>query len=275
MTKFKLCYKVPNTKNAYIAPQLLKSKQPEYEWDSKDNLTFRYSYEFMPKGILSKFIVSLNRHIEGHKLVWKNGVVLHHRDYQARAEIIEYYSKREIGIKVSGIWKRDFRTVIMHVFDEIHQTYKGLSYKKLIPCNCEKCKLSTNPNYYEYDILQKFLNDREPDIMCVESYKMVNVLGLVSDVFGTTDAEYNEGGQLLIGTPDLIFNAPIKNLIYQPEKEIDMREKNINVDGDATVQGNLVVADKITNSLNNLSTADLPQDIKNWTLPILRSDGKA
>jgi internalin A len=73
MMKFQLCYLTPNPSpkgegssplpfgegaggGVYIAPQLLTENQPEYEWNAGQNLRLRYSYEFMPKGILTRFI---------------------------------------------------------------------------------------------------------------------------------------------------------------------------------------------------------------------------
>jgi hypothetical protein len=40
---------------------------PDYTWDDRDNLFLRYQYDFfMPKGILSQFIVQMHRYIRNH-----------------------------------------------------------------------------------------------------------------------------------------------------------------------------------------------------------------
>jgi Leucine-rich repeat (LRR) protein len=57
MMRFKLCYPIPNRSCNYIAPQLLDINQPDYSGDDTNNLILRYKYEFMPKGILTRFIV--------------------------------------------------------------------------------------------------------------------------------------------------------------------------------------------------------------------------
>ena len=80
MMKFKLCYEIPNKRGTYVAPQLLTENQPDYEWDEKENLLLRYTYEFMPKGILMQFIVVMNENIWKQKYVWKSGVVLIRED---------------------------------------------------------------------------------------------------------------------------------------------------------------------------------------------------
>ena len=59
MTNFKLCYSIKDG-SEYIAPQLLIKNQPSYEWNDRDNLIMRYTYEFMPKGIITQFIVAVH-----------------------------------------------------------------------------------------------------------------------------------------------------------------------------------------------------------------------
>ena len=97
MMKFQLCYKLPETDNIYIAPQLLKYEPPNYEWDETNNLMLRYIYDFMPMGILTQFIVIMHSYIEKQPYVWKSGVILRvgvqYRYYQFQ----EVYSKAEIS----------------------------------------------------------------------------------------------------------------------------------------------------------------------------------
>ncbi len=100
MMRFKLCYPIPNRPANYIAPQLLDINKPDYHWDNSHNLILSYKYEFMPKGILTRFIVETHPWIEQQTLVWQTGVVLH-KD-ETRAEIIEQYNQREIKVRVTG-----------------------------------------------------------------------------------------------------------------------------------------------------------------------------
>ena len=183
MMTFKLCYQIPSTTDTYIAPQLLTENQPIYPWKEEDNLQLRFSYEFMPKGILTQFIVSMHRFIynqNGQSFVWKSGVVLV-KDKTA-AEVVEHYGKREIRIRVAGSHKKELMTIIMHELDNIHLTYNKLKYHKLIPCNCNECKPSREPHFYQFERLQKFIEDQQEQIQCQQSYKMIDVKRLVDDV---------------------------------------------------------------------------------------------
>jgi internalin A len=179
MMKFQLCYQIPGSPDTYIAPQLLTENQPDYTWDGCDNLLLRYTYQFMPKGILSRFIVVTHPMIADQCCVWKSGVVLE-KD-QIRAEVIEHYGRREIRIRVAGKHKKEMMTIVTYELDNIHDSYNRLKYDKLIPCNCAVCRAGQEPHFYPFEVLRKFTEDRRDLIQCHKSYEMVNVWGLIDD----------------------------------------------------------------------------------------------
>ncbi|MGD1699431.1 COR domain-containing protein, partial [Dapis sp. BLCC M229] len=182
MIKFKLCYKIPGTSQTYIAPQLLTEAQPEYDWDENNNLILRYTYEFMPKGIITQFIVVMHEYIEEQKYVWKSGVIL--KKNGAKAEVIEYYGKREIKIRISGQQKRDLITIVTHELDKIHSSYNNrLKYNKLIPCNCQTCNNNQNPHFYKFDKLNEWMSNGRLKTNCDNyPYDEVDIRSLIDDV---------------------------------------------------------------------------------------------
>lgn len=182
MINFKICFKIPSKRNQYLIPQLFEDSQPEYDWPEENNLFLHYNYEFMPKGIISRFIVILHYMIADER-VWKSGVVL--KKEETQAEVIEYYDKRELKIRVAGKNKRDMLTRVMHELEKIHNSFHNLKYDKMIPCNCDVCKRSTEPNSYKFDHLKSFLNKNIRQIPCVKSGKSVNVMSLIDDFRGT------------------------------------------------------------------------------------------
>jgi Leucine-rich repeat (LRR) protein len=180
MINFKLCYRIPNSE-FYIAPQLLTENQPQHEWDESNNLVVRYTYEsFMPKGIITQLIVAMHKLIAEQRYVWRSGVIL--QKGETKAEIIEYYGKREIKVRVLGKNKKELLTVVSYELDEIHASYKRLKFNKLIPCNCGKCKNSQDSHFYSLDVLEQFVDDRQEAIQCQRSYEMVDVRELIDDV---------------------------------------------------------------------------------------------
>jgi internalin A len=182
MMRFRLCYEIPHRPRTYIAPQLLSPNQPEYNWHNVDNLILRYHYDFMPKGMLTRFTVEMHMLIDSD-LVWKEGVIL--SDGNIRAAVIENYSKNEICIRVSGFPKKDLLTRIRHEFEKIHKSYEKLRYQELIPCNCPTCKGSQNPHAYVLQKLQERIQNQAYETECDQKpYHKVNIHSLIDDSIG-------------------------------------------------------------------------------------------
>ena len=260
MKKFQLCYQIPGNKNAFIAPQLLSDNQPEYAWDESSNLILRYTYpDFMPKGIITRFIVAMHEYIERQEYVWKSGVIL--AKDNARAEVIEYYGKREIRIRTTGDNSRDFMAIITYELDKIIKSYNRLKYSKLIPCNCPVCKNSQSPHSYPFETLQKFLADRQEQIQCQKSYEMVNVLSLIDDV-GLKPWARDEGKEIHRGNQES-SNISISNVetvvLHTGEGQIKMNNKqpketrNINTGGgnyNENIEGDYIQQRGTENTVN-------------------------
>ncbi|MCP4108250.1 MAG: leucine-rich repeat protein [Desulfobacteraceae bacterium] len=223
MINFQLCYKIPGTLDTYIAPQLLSENQPKYKWPEKNNIILRYTYEFMPKGIITRFIVAMHNQIADHKHVWKTGVIL--KKDKTAAEVIEYYGKREIKIRIAGNHKKELMTIVTYELDKIHDSYnRRLKYNKLIPCNCVTCKDSQEPYFYPLITLRKFTADRQERIQCQNSYQMVDVLGLIDDVLDRRQFFEQENRK----SQGVIIRGDIENLVIQQSEEGNniMEDKN-------------------------------------------------
>ncbi len=185
MMKFQLCYEIPQSKGNFIAPQLLTENQPRYDWDESNNLILRYSYDFMPKGLVRQFIVAMHQQIESQDYVWRSGVIIKNKNINnTRAEVTETYGKPEIKIRISGTNKKELLAIIINEFDQIHDLYSRLrdKYQKLIPCNCFKCKGSQSPNSYEFSDLKRRYENRKDTVECKISYENVDVLSLIDDI---------------------------------------------------------------------------------------------
>jgi Leucine-rich repeat (LRR) protein/GTPase SAR1 family protein len=184
MQRFFLTYKVSDAAG-YIVPDKLPSNRPKYDWDETNNLVLEYKYEyFMPKGLLTQFIVEQHQHITDHNLVWLRGVVLEYNG--ARAEVTEAYGARTIRVRIAGKRKRDFMTLLTSALDVINKQYNNLVVEKFIPCTCEKCLVEPKPHFYEFKDLQDRLDCNQETVECRKSYKHVNVRGLLDEVFNPT-----------------------------------------------------------------------------------------
>jgi internalin A len=178
MMKFQLCYTL-EANEAYIAPQLLSSDQPKYRWDPKGGLVVRYEYEFLPKGIVTRFIVAMHRLIAGGNLVWKTGVVLERGD--SRAEIIEEYSQRRIRVRVCGPDAYRLFAIVDEHLERLHAALPRLKYEQFLPCPCKECLGKAEPYGFALDKLIKMAR-KDQAIQCHESGEMVDAAQLVREI---------------------------------------------------------------------------------------------
>ena len=274
MMRFKLCYPIPNNPGNYIAPQLLDVEEPNYEWDNSNNLILRYEYTFMPKGIITRFIVETHPFIEEQKLVWKSGVVLN-KD-QTRAEVIENYNQREIQIRVSGNRKKELLTVITHELEKIHSSFERLQYQTLVPCNCSECAGSENPYSYDLEDLRKRLTKNKFQVECGKSYEEVDVRRLIDDVNLSLQPEYRESK--VENTPlqrklerEKSINLTVNNYNHNETKSTSEsrsmnsdQSRNVNIGGDATnISGGAFnlgeISGTVANSISQLPASSEPE----------------
>lgn len=186
MMKFQLCYALENERE-FIAPQLLSSDQPAYPWDASSGVTVRYKYEFLPKGIVTRFIVVMNHFIATEKLVWKTGVVLEREG--SLAEVIEEYGQKRIRVRVSGPNQRGLLSIIDEQLERIHRSFPRLSYDRHLPCPCTECRGKAEPYAFPLASLRN-MADKRREIQCHESGEMVDAAELISDVLGGRFSEH-------------------------------------------------------------------------------------
>jgi len=204
----------------------------------------------MPKGILTQLIVIMHSFILEQKYVWRSGLII--EKSKTRAEIIEYYNKREIHIRVAGAHKTELMAVITYQLDQINSTYKRLKYDELIPCNCSVCKSEKEPYFYRYEILRKFKEDHQKDIQCPRSYRMVNVGSLIADVKGIESMEEKREGDTVMAKYELHIGAGAK------------------VDG-SIILGSTIENSFIRESFNKVSSSDISGETKETLMKLAQA----
>jgi Leucine-rich repeat (LRR) protein len=220
MKKFQLCYAIPGREDHYIAPQLLGEQPPAYNWQEKNSLHLRYKYEaFMPKGLLTRLIVAMHPYIAGQKLVWRTGVVLVKGKHTA-AEVIEFYHRREIRIRVAGKNKRDLMTIVAYELDKLHKPFHQLNFDKLIPCNCATCRSAKEPHFYRLEALRTRLEHDKKIVECDKPpFQEVGVRALIDDV-GMRARKYDLS-RLLSQLEEAFSTEEIQTLCFELGIEYD------------------------------------------------------
>ena len=178
MMCFNLCYKIENTQ-IYIAPQLLNIQKPKFKFPKEKIFQFQYHYSFMPKGIITRFIVKMHRKIK-ENLVWQNGVVLQLENTQSL--ITEHLFERKMKIQLSGVNSKEFLFFIRDTLKSIHDTFTRLEYKELLPCNCVECLKSTIPHLYDLERLNNAKAKGVKNLQCQSSWADVPIIGLLDAI---------------------------------------------------------------------------------------------
>ena len=103
MQNFELCYLLADTKPpTWLAPQLLPAtKAPPLEgWGKAEDLVMRYRYQFMPKGLVNRLTVRLQRFVHDPRMAWVTGVLF---QQEATAVLVELLaSGGEIELRARG-----------------------------------------------------------------------------------------------------------------------------------------------------------------------------
>jgi hypothetical protein len=212
MMKFQLCYQLPEG-DAYIAPQRLTPTQPTYGRDEAGNLILRYEYDFMPKGMMTRFIVALHHLIADQRLVWKSGVILAREG--TRAEVIEDYPKRQITVRVGGPDTRGLLAIVDDQLERIHRTFPRLQYEKFLPCQCHVCQSRSEPFAYSLSELKDFAQTGD-GIQCRVSRTLMDAATLIHDLFPAVlrSAERRPGDEVSIGHAESAAPEP------EPRQEV-------------------------------------------------------
>jgi Leucine-rich repeat (LRR) protein len=190
---FDLCYKLPGSDDEYIVPLLLSKIKPEYDWDSKDNLQFRYQYPFMPKGIVSRLIVRMHEYVKD-RIEWNEGAVF--AKSGSMAQIIERKTVKE-GLKIIEIClqgtpnnRKEFLTLIREEIKKIQDSsFPSLPYLEMIPCSCNECSKETTPYFFAYDDIETYLQKGKTTIDCRKSTEGVSIAKLIGSVYDNVEIE--------------------------------------------------------------------------------------
>lgn len=178
--KFDLCFELPD--GDYLAPRLLPVDEIEHNWESSSETSkFELRYTFMPKGILTRLIVKMNSDILEDKY-WRYGVILEYEG--TKAFVQEKYFENKIKIELKGNYRREFLFSIRKHIKEIHKDYNDIQVHEMIPCNCSHCKTVPEPEFYPFELLQRYELKEIADIRCNKSLESVKVAELTNDIIG-------------------------------------------------------------------------------------------
>jgi len=135
MEKFELSFRLPGDRKTVAVPELMTEMEADWKAllpDLKQCLLFELHFEFLPEGVLPRFIVAthdLSR--EGER--WRGGVIL--RDRRNIVVVRGDSVDRQVRIAVAGpeSTRRDLLSAIRREFARINGSIAGLVVQEMVP----------------------------------------------------------------------------------------------------------------------------------------------
>ncbi|MCP4213489.1 MAG: GTP-binding protein [bacterium] len=127
MGKFQLCFPV---QGGWLLPDLLPAAQPVLEWSERNNLRFRFEYEFLPPSVLPRFMVKMHGDIVKNHC-WRTGVVLQDKNLDCTALVTADTDARRLEFRLKGPGKRAYFAALFVQLRRIHDDFEKLGVKEL------------------------------------------------------------------------------------------------------------------------------------------------
>ena len=200
MIRFEICYKVAESE-VYIAPQILPaSPPPDYHFSNKARPVsmLRYSYDFMPKGLITRLAVRMHSLIaQGQTLAWKDGFVLEQNG--VIAEVTETYGTREIHIRVSGQHSRRLLNAVAYEIDKLNRAYhfsERIQVHKLLPCTCSDCRNTEEPHFFKYVELHNIKSKGWQQVPCGKTGNPAAIESVLGIILENNEEEWLEANEI-------------------------------------------------------------------------------
>ena len=135
MRRFELCFAFPDSDGQqFLIPELLRSNEPELNWQEADALNFQYHYTALPGGIMPRLIVRMHRNLTKKRTTWQSGAVLEIDG--CRALVRGDTQAGKVYISVQGevrVRRRNALAVIRDQFRQIHGTIPKIGAQEKVP----------------------------------------------------------------------------------------------------------------------------------------------
>ncbi len=196
MENFQLSFEIKKNEE-YLIAELLENEEILIQMDGekKKELNFQYRYEFLPAGLMTRFIVKANTYLaeeKGRKACWKKGAYLQYENAVGIVRLFDGISDRRIEIKVAGESSRNNRDLLVFIrkiFHEIHNSIPKIKYTEYVRCNCsEGCTY-----LHDYRYLLKLEEHSVWEERCRDSLIMVDISKLLDGVSKTVNRNRRRG----------------------------------------------------------------------------------
>ena len=223
MEKFQLAFEVDNPKlpdNTYLVAELLSENPMSHDWPSEgaEPLAFRYEYDFMPAGVMTRLIVSIHQYLEdidGVKQCWRKGAYLVRASAHAKLVLYDGIDRKYLDIRVIGENPRErseLLTVIREHVKGINSRFQKIEITEQVPCKCSAgCKHFWN---YRQLLNGEAIGKTETD--CPQTWKAVKFKELLDgvEVMEDTREKNTKYGDITVNAENggIVFMGNVKDV---------------------------------------------------------------
>ena len=186
MEKFQLAFPVNSQDKTYLVAELLSENPMPHDWSSEgaEPLAFRYEYDFMPAGIMTRLIVSIHQYLENIDNVqqcWRKGAYLTYGTAHAKLVLYDGIEQKYLDIRVIGESPRD-RSKLLAIIREhvkgINNRFQKIEIIEQVPCRCSSgCR-----HFFKYNSLLTAESMGRNEVECPESLQRVPIAILLDGV---------------------------------------------------------------------------------------------
>jgi hypothetical protein len=256
MREFKLCYSLPNQTGNLIIPALLPADAPPFVFDKANALAFAFAFKgFLPRHVLPELIVNQHAHIQQQgqqQVVWQHGVLLAPARWDAQALLQVDYHARTLSIWITGNAARDYLMVLR---DDIHGILARISiaFDELITL---PMSARIHPDRLHFMMAEQ-ANFR---IILAQDRLRRN------EYISASEAIYDVDKILQRFVPEATRAANLQTIHIHNSNDFSiegtkMGNHTTNITG-STIHGNVISAEKIKNSFNQLAASPAPDEVK-------------
>ena len=153
-----LCFALPgNVEKHFLVPEALPASPTLPPSWPADSLRFRYRYEFLPRGLVPRFIVQAHDLLVNEGARWRTGAVFEVRDCEILVEADVDQDQLDVQVKGPVSRRREALGVIRDRLESVHKQNREAAPTALVP-------LPDDPDNHEaYEHLLLLEDEEGPD----------------------------------------------------------------------------------------------------------------
>ena len=130
---FELCFRIPDTDDHRLIPELLPSSEPDHGIEPQDSLNLEYHYRYLPGGLIPRFVVRMHNVLSPKDYYWRNGVVLRIDERRVLVRGVRESHKVYVSVQGREPAARRALAVVRHNLGMVHGAMKHLQVAERVP----------------------------------------------------------------------------------------------------------------------------------------------